>query len=66
MVSPKSSMIASTSSSGRAQFSVENAGTFDADSEMKIWISGQAEPLSRQLKRGANVEAIQKALASIL
>ena len=48
------------------QFTVENAGTFDADSEMKIWISGQAEPLTRELKRGANVEAIQKALASIL
>ena len=48
------------------QFSVENAGTFDSDAEMRIWVSGQAEPLTRQLKRGANVEAIQKALASIL
>ena len=48
------------------QFTVENAGTFDADSEMRIWISGQPEPLVRELKRGANVEAIQKALASIL
>ncbi len=48
------------------QFSVENAGTFDADSEMKIWVSGQPEPIVRALKRGANVEAIQKALASIL
>lgn len=48
------------------QFTVENAGTFDADSEMKIWVSGQAEPIVRELKRGANVEAIQKALASIL
>lgn len=48
------------------QFSVENAGTFDADSEMKIWVSGQAEPITRQLKRGANVTAIQKALASSL
>ena len=48
------------------QFSVENAGTFDSDSEMRIWISGQSEPLTRTLKRGANVEAIQKALASIL
>ena len=48
------------------QFVVENAGTFDADSEVRIWVSGQSEPIVRELKRGANVEAIQKALASIL
>ena len=48
------------------QFTVENAGTFDADSEVRIWVSGQSEPIVRELKRGANVEAIQKALASIL
>ena len=48
------------------QFTVENAGAFDTDSEVRIWVSGQAEPIVRELKRGANVEAIQKALASIL
>ena len=48
------------------QISVETAGTFDTDSELRIWVSGQPEPLTQQLKRGANVAAIQKALASAI
>ena len=48
------------------QMSVETAGTFDTDSELKIWIAGQAQPMTQQLKRGANVAAIQKALASAI
>lgn len=48
------------------QISVETAGAFDSDSELKIWVSGQAEPLTQSLKRGANVTAIQKALASAI
>ncbi|MCQ8781931.1 PH domain-containing protein [Mangrovibrevibacter kandeliae] len=44
-------------------FSIETAGTFDHDAELKIWISGQHEPLGRELSRGANIAGIQKALA---
>ncbi|WP_028116299.1 PH domain-containing protein [Ferrimonas senticii] len=46
------------------QFQVESAGHFDMDSELKIWISGQSEPLKQELKRGSNVVGIQKALAN--
>ncbi|WAP71223.1 PH domain-containing protein [Jiella pelagia] len=43
-------------------FSIETAGTFDSDSEMTIWMSGQP-PLSRELSRRSNIAGIQKALA---
>jgi hypothetical protein len=44
-------------------FSVENAGTFDTDSELKIWISSQGTPLTKTLSRGTNMTGIQQALA---
>ncbi|WP_298444913.1 PH domain-containing protein [uncultured Ferrimonas sp.] len=46
------------------QFSVESAGHFDMDSELRIWISGQSEPFKQELKKGSDVVAIQKALAT--
>ena len=45
------------------QFSVETAGTFDMDAEMRIGVSGQSAPLERTLARGADVAGIQRALA---
>ena len=47
-------------------FSVETAGSFDLDSELKIWVSGRHEPIQRTLKRGADVLGIQQAIASSL
>ncbi|MBC8129661.1 MAG: PH domain-containing protein [Rhizobiaceae bacterium] len=44
-------------------FSIETAGSFDTDSELKIWISSQGQPLSRPLSRLSNISGIQKALA---
>lgn len=44
-------------------FSVETAGTFETDAELKIWISSQAAPLVKQLSRLANISGIQRALA---
>lgn len=44
-------------------FSVETAGTFDADAELRIWISSQSTPLTRELSRGSNLSGIQRALA---
>ena len=43
-------------------FSVESAGTFDMDSELNIWISGQGTPITRTLKKGTDVLAIQAML----
>ncbi|MDX8366836.1 PH domain-containing protein [Cytobacillus sp. IB215665] len=45
-------------------FSVETAGTFDIDSELKIWISGSSQPISKQFKKDKNIYDIQKALAT--
>ena len=44
-------------------FSVETAGTFEADAELRIWISSQSAPLTRELSRGSNLSGIQRALA---
>jgi PH (Pleckstrin Homology) domain-containing protein len=47
-------------------FCVETAGTFDADAELKIWISSQPEPVSKQLGRDADVIGLQKTLAQCI
>lgn len=44
-------------------FSVETAGTFETDAELRIWISSQSTPLTRELSRGSNLSGIQRALA---
>lgn len=44
-------------------FSVETAGSFDTDAELRIWVSGQSQPFTQNLSRGANLVGIQKALA---
>ena len=36
------------------RFSVESAGTFDLDSELKIWISSHAEPLTFDFRKTGN------------
>lgn len=46
------------------QFSVETNGTFDDDSEMKLWIKGMNEPLKKEFKRDVNVKLLQKMLAT--
>ncbi len=47
-----------------SQFSVETAGHFDMDSELKIWISSNPVPLKREFKKGTDIKAIQKLLAT--
>ena len=44
-------------------FSVETAGSFETDAELKIWISSQGIPLSRKISRSSNLSGIQRALA---
>jgi hypothetical protein len=45
-------------------FSVETAGTFDLESELKIWISSTAVPISKQFKKDKSIFDVQKALAA--
>ncbi|MEN4010609.1 MAG: PH domain-containing protein [Bellilinea sp.] len=47
-------------------FSVETAGTFDMDAELKIYISGNPTPIQREFKRGTDIVSVQKVLASFI
>ena len=49
---------------GITNFAVETAGHFDLESELKIWISGTAEPIQRTFTRGSSILEVQKALAT--
>ncbi|HEY4560129.1 MAG TPA: PH domain-containing protein [Lysobacter sp.] len=44
-------------------YSVETAGHFDLDSDLRIWVSSQPEPITRSLGRGAGVRDIVAILA---
>ena len=46
------------------RFSVETAGTFELDAELKIWISSEANPsIVKQFNKSVNVYDVQKVLA---
>lgn len=47
-----------------SQFAVETAGHFEMDSELKIWISGNPEPIQKEIKAGGDIVRLQKVLAS--
>ena len=44
-------------------FSVETAGHFDLDAELKIWVSGRAEPFSKTFRKGLSIYTVQAVLA---
>jgi hypothetical protein len=44
-------------------FSVETAGTFDLDAELKIWLSSTAEPIAKQFGKGVDVYEVQALLS---
>lgn len=49
-----------------SHFSVETAGHFDLDAELKIWISSSTEPsISKQFKKDDSIYEVQKALAAV-
>ncbi|MCM3849194.1 MULTISPECIES: PH domain-containing protein [unclassified Pseudonocardia] len=45
-------------------FSVETAGTFDLDAELKIWLSGSSVPLQKQFGKGVDVYEVQALLST--
>lgn len=49
-----------------SHFSVETAGTFDGDSELKIYISSNPVPIEREFKRGTDIVGVQKTLAGLM
>jgi hypothetical protein len=45
------------------KFSIETAGTFDLDAELKIWVAGSPEPVSQKFSKGVDVYKVQTLLA---
>jgi hypothetical protein len=45
------------------QFSIETAGLFDMDSELKIWVTGMQHPIEKNFRRDKCIFNIQKALS---
>ncbi|MCV9887771.1 PH domain-containing protein [Metabacillus halosaccharovorans] len=45
-------------------FSVETAGSFDLDAELKIWISSTANPVLKQFKKDKSIYDVQRAIAT--
>ncbi|WP_075591108.1 PH domain-containing protein [Labilibacter marinus] len=47
-----------------SRFSIETAGTFDLDAELKIWISSEQTPsIQKKFNKSVNVYDVQKVLA---
>lgn len=49
-----------------SHYSIETAGHFDMDSELRIWLRGAAIPIKKELKKNTNIESIQKTLATFI
>lgn len=49
-----------------SQFSVETAGRFDMDSELKIYISSNPHPITKEFKKGTDIVQLQKLLATYI
>jgi len=47
-----------------SRFSIETAGTFDLDAELKIWVSSETQPsICRKFNKSVDVYEVQKLLA---
>jgi hypothetical protein len=44
-------------------YSLETAGSFDAESELKIWVSGFGAPIQKELGRKVDVPSLARMLA---
>lgn len=47
-------------------FSVETAGTFDLDAELKIWISGSPQPVQKTFNSKLDIYEVQAVLATYI
>lgn len=45
-------------------FSIERAGHFDLDAELKLWISGSETPIIKQFNRSLDIYELQRVLAT--
>ncbi|GAA1847955.1 PH domain-containing protein [Pseudonocardia ailaonensis] len=47
-------------------FSVETAGTFDLDAELKVWLSGMSMPIQKRFGKGVDVYEVQALLSTFV
>lgn len=47
-------------------FSVETAGHFDLDAELKIWISGSSTPIEKTFTKGVDIYEVQAILTQFV
>ena len=45
------------------RFSIETAGTFDLDAELKIWLTGTPNPVQLQFNKKLSIYTVQSVLA---
>jgi hypothetical protein len=46
------------------RFSKESGGMMDLDADLKIWVTGQAEPITKQFKKDNNINLVYQLLSS--
>ena len=49
---------------GITRFSIETGGTLDLDAELKIWVTGAAEPVQVQFNKKLSIYEVQSTLAA--
>lgn len=47
-------------------FSIETAGSFDLDAELKIWITGAPAPIQKKFTKKLNIYQLQSVLAQFV
>ena len=45
-------------------FSVESAGTFDMEADLKIWVGSNTTPIEKKFNRNVDIYAVQRLLAA--
>ncbi|MBU8539420.1 PH domain-containing protein [Falsiroseomonas tokyonensis] len=46
-----------------ARYSVESAGSFDMDAELKIWLRGEAQPIVKSFPKGSEYLSVHRMLS---
>lgn len=46
------------------KFSKESAGLLDLDAELKIWVTGEAQPIKKEFKKDQNINEVYKLLST--
>jgi hypothetical protein len=46
------------------KYSIETAGTFDLDAELKIWVGSDPKPIEKSFNKKVNIYDLQKVLAA--